>query len=126
MVITDTSFLYAFFNKADFHHKDALSLNKKFEDEVLFAPIEVIEELLTSITRKVSSDSAVRVVKDIFDNEAVTILSSNDFVFDKGWETFKKLSPHKFSFVDCMLISIAKESEATVLTFDKEIQKALR
>ena len=125
MVICDTSFLYAFFNKYDFHHKEALEFAKQYSDENLFAPVEVIQELLTTLTRKSLSEHAITVVESIFDSEAITIINSNELAFDKSWNTFKKLSPHKFSFVDCLLISLAKDSEGTILTFDKELLKAI-
>lgn len=125
MVICDTSFLYAFFNEFDLHHKDAVKIGMEYENANLFTPVEVIEELLTTLTRRTSSDNAIKTVENIFKHDSIGVIHTNELVFDKSWETFKKLNPHKFSFVDCILISLIKDSDGVILTFDKELLKTL-
>ena len=126
MVIVDTSFLYAFFNKNDFHHKNALELYKKYIDEALLVPIEVVEELLTVITRKFSSTEAVKIGKLILDNDLdINIINSNELQFENAWKMFQKLSPHRFSFVDCLLLVLKKEDDDIIFTFDKILSSAL-
>ncbi len=124
MIIIDTSYIIAFFSEKDFHHKKAVEFISQL-DEDLFAPIEVIQELMTTLSRKVSSLYAVKVASSILENNSINIINSHELVFDKAFDTFKKLNPHKFSFVDCVLISLAKNSDATILTFDKDLLKAV-
>ena len=97
MIIIDTSYIIAFFSEKDFHHKKAVEFISQL-DEDLFAPIEVIQELMTTLSRKVSSLYAVKVASSILENNSINIINSHELVFDKAFDTFKKLNPHKFSF----------------------------
>ena len=122
----DTSFIYAFFYEKDFHHKDVIQTLKKLDGEILFTPIEVVQELLTVVTRKFSSEEAIKIGKLIMSEDSwILIFKSHEADFEHGWKVFQKMSPHKFSFVDSLLIGIAKNGDNSVLTFDKEILKVL-
>lgn len=124
MIIIDTSYIIAFLSEKDFHHKKTVEFISQLEED-LFAPIEVIQELITTLSRKVSSRYAIEVVTSILENNSINIIHSHELTFDNAWKTFKKMNPHKFSFVDCILITLAKKSDATILTFDKDLLKAL-
>ncbi len=124
MIVLDTSFLYAFFQKEDKHHKKAREIAKIIaNEELIFIPIEVVEELLTIVTYRESSATAIKIANILLDpKSAIGIVNTHEIVFDEAWAIFKKLNPHKFSFVDCVLISMTINSDgAKLVTFDKAL-----
>lgn len=129
MIVLDTSFLYAFFQKEDKHHKKAGEIAKIIADEeLIFIPIEVVEELVTVVTYRKSSEVAIKIANILLDpKSAIGIVNTHEIVFDEAWTTFQKLNPHKFSFVDCVLISMTKNSDDTkLITFDKALAEAVK
>lgn len=129
MVVLDTSFLYAIFQEEDKHHKKAKEIAKILaNEEIIFIPIEVVQELVTVITYRKSSEVAIKIANIILDpKSAIGIVNSHEVVFDDAWKIFKEESPHKFSFVDCVLISMTKNSDdAKLITFDKALAEAVK
>lgn len=127
MILLDTSFLYAFFQENDNHHKEAIKIAKEIADKnPIFIPIEVLEELMTVVTRKDSSKRAIQIAEIILaPNNAIGILNTHELVFDNAYEIFKKLSPHNFSFVDCILISLIQQNhDSEIISFDKSLLNA--
>ena len=125
MVILDTSYLFSLFQEEDDFHQKALGLSEKLDDEVSYITFLVFQELLTLITSRFSSAEAIRVA-DILNSERspVQFLKLDEEYFDDTLALFKKLSPHRFSFVDVSLMVLAKNMEARVLTFDERLDRA--
>ena len=125
MILLDTSFLYAYFEKKDANHKKALDLASQLDNySTVILPAEVFEELITIITYKASSKKATEIGEMLLDPEGpVKIMQTDPKIFEKTWEKFKKLNPHKFSFIDCLLVTLAEVFKCQVFTFDKEIDK---
>ena len=127
MILLDTSFLYAYFQRKDVHHKEALKLAGQLDGEQAGVPLEVLEELLTVITRKVSSEEAVRVGKTLITQDnPLQIIYPNEAIFYKTWELFRALSPHHFSMADCVLMTLADHFECEVFTFDRALEEELK
>lgn len=124
MVILDTSFLFAYFNKKDTNHKKAVLLASELNNYTAFLPVEVFEELMTVITYKISSKEAVKVGQLLLDYDSpVKFMHSDEKTFKLSWKLFQDMGTHKFSFIDCILITLAKEFQCQIFTFDKKMDK---
>lgn len=126
MMIFDTSFLYAYFEDTDVHHKKAKTLMKELYGKTPLLPIEVFEELMTVTSRKLSSEDAAiwgRVI--LSPDSPIELLKKADNIFQNAWAIFQRLSPHEFSFTDCTLIALSRELSCPILTFDKNLKEAV-
>jgi predicted nucleic acid-binding protein len=124
--LLDTSFIYAYFQHSDIHHKEAVQKAKDPNFGKPVIPYAILQELINIINRKQDSKETIRVIDNILANEELIIfIEPQTQHFQRTWQTFQKLSPHHLSYVDCLLITLAEELECTVLTFDKNLQKVL-
>jgi predicted nucleic acid-binding protein len=74
-----------------------------------------------------SSEEANQVADVLLaENSPVKLLKLDQEYFEEIMDLFKKLSPHKFSFVDVSLMILSKEFEAKVLTFDHRLEEKLK
>jgi predicted nucleic acid-binding protein len=122
MILLDTSFLYAYFQERDVHHREALKWAAQLDEERGFVPVEVFQELVTVITYKVSSKEAIRVGQLLSaKNSPIQLVASDEELFRKVWLKFSSLHPHALSFVDCLLITLAENFSCPIFTFDKKI-----
>lgn len=128
MILLDTSFLVGYFQKGDVHHQKAIALRNtlRSDQDDLQIPLAIFEELMTVITNKVGSEEAVLLGKYLLSEQSpLSIIPFSEQHFSKTWQTFQKLSPHTFSFVDCLLITLSKQYQCPVLTFDKALTSVL-
>ena len=124
MILLDTSFLYAYFEENDSNHKKALALAEglEFADPVLH--IDVLKELISVVTARSTSKQALQISSDLMrDNGPIKILYDNKRIFEVVYSYFAALGPHRLSYVDCLLVALAKEFSCKVLSFDKAILK---
>lgn len=126
MVILDTSYLYALLREEDDHHQKALQLSKKLNDELVYITFLIFQEFLTLLTGRASSQEAIKVADFLLSEKSpIQLLKIDKEYFEDTLALFKKLSPHRFSFVDVSLIILAGELEAEVITFDKRLEERL-
>ncbi len=126
MILLDTSFLYAYFQREDVHHKEALKLAKQADENQVGMPLEILEELLTVITRKISSEEAIKVGSTLIHSDSpIQVLYPNEEQFKRAWTTFRARSPHRFSFPDCVLLTLANHFAWPVFTFDKILKEQI-
>lgn len=128
MTILDTSFLFAFFHQEDAFHKEAITqAQKKDRDQTVAIPLEVFEELITVVCRKKGTEAAIKIGKFLLHEiSPVQILSPIPMQFLKTWNQFQVIAPHHLSYVDCLLLVLAKEHGCHILTFDKAITERLQ
>lgn len=124
MIFLDTAFLYAYLVKEDVHHKEALKIAKRLEGEI-FVTLDVIKELVTVVTYKISSEAAIQFFNFAKSNEFFRIIGGVEGLFGETMEVFERLERHKLSYVDCSLVAIAHMFDCEIVTFDKELQKVL-
>lgn len=126
MILLDTSFLYAYFQREDVHHKEAIKLAQHLNEDQVAVPVEILEELLGVITRKISSEEAIKAGSTLIHPDSpIQILYSNEEQFKKTWATFRTRSPHRFSFPDCVLLTLANHFGWPVFTFDKTLKEQI-
>lgn len=122
MLILDTSFLFAFFQETDDHHNKAVQLTASLEEDIVYFPFLVFQELLTLLTSRYSSKEAVRISEIMLDKDfPAKILKIDEEYFEQSIKMFKKLGKHRFSFVDVSLLVLASELEAKIITFDTRL-----
>ena len=126
MIILDTSFLFAYFQSTDVHHKKALEYAKNLDNEKILLPYDILKELITVITYKISSEEALKVLDALTVKDSpIELLHIDDIMNEQSLKLFKELSPHKFSFIDVLLIYLSKTFNCKVLTFDKVLMDKL-
>lgn len=126
MVILDTSFLFALFIKEDEFHEKASVLARQQEGQLLACSFLVFQELMTLLMSKIGSAAAIKIGKDLLDSSSsVQFLRMDEESFEDTWSLFETIGTHKLSFVDVSLITLAKNLDAKVLTFDQGLEKAL-
>jgi len=124
MIYLDTSFLISWLIKDDLHHKKALDIVGEIQEDV-FVTLDVLKEFLTVVTYKSSSEAALALFDIIYSGKFVQIVQETSEGFEETIETHRSLRYHKFSYVDCSLIAVARTMQCKVLTFDKELGKAV-
>jgi predicted nucleic acid-binding protein len=126
MVILDTSFLVAYFREMDVHHAKALQRAEELRGEKMVITFLVFQELASILNRKVSTEFATSVTRKLLSPDSnIELFKLDESFFEEVLELYGKLGPHSFSYVDVSLIHLSKELELSVLTFDKELEKAL-
>lgn len=125
MIFLDTSFLFGYLVKDDPHHMVAVNLSSEIEDAAFITP-DILKELVTVATYRISSDAAIKLFNAILDSESIKVIGEIENHINLTMEIFSSLGNHKLSYVDCSLIAVAQMLECRVLTFDKELEKALQ
>ncbi|MEK7673096.1 MAG: PIN domain-containing protein [Patescibacteria group bacterium] len=121
MILLDTSVWIAFLDRDDSCHQQALEIlvNLNYKD------VEVIDHLyaetLTVFRNKGSDQYSINFMAFLTDEEIKVINTSNN-AFGLAQELF--FSFRKLSFNDSLLMAVAKELNAQLVTFDKELSKA--
>lgn len=127
MILLDTSFLFAQYHEDDVHHKEALRLAEQHEQDQAFIISGVFQEMVTLLQRKVSLGASVEAGERILKTDSpIQLLKLDEILFELAWFKFKKLAPHKLSFVDCLLLATAEHMEVSLLTFDRELLSQLK
>ena len=126
-VIVDTSVIIAFFNKRDKNHKRAISLLKDAMMKhygLLFISDYVIDETVTYLLKRIRrADVAIRAGKFLLGNlegypDLFKVIFTDEDIFSMAWTLFERLSKKGLSFTDCILLSIAKDYNLAIMTFD--------
>lgn len=122
MIILDTSFLFAYFQSTDVHHNKALEYAENLDNEKILLPYDILKELITVITYKISSEEALKVLDALtIKDSPIELLHIDEIMNEQSLKLFKELSPHKFSFIDVLLIYLSRTFNSEILTFDKAL-----
>ncbi|AWR94072.1 type II toxin-antitoxin system VapC family toxin [Acidianus brierleyi] len=119
MIILDTSFLIAFYNKRDSRHEEALKIFDDTNDKLVISDY-IFDEIVTFLRAKVPW-TAIEVGENILEN--LDIIRVNDEDFRTAWELFNKFN--KLSFTDCTTLSLSKRLKIKrLVTFDQALSNA--
>ena len=127
MVLLDSSFLIAYYNQTDIHHKKSFEIMKEIGSGEYGQPIipdSVFNEVVNVLFNRLKNHSmVVKVCEDIL--SFTTIFHSNELLFKESWKIFKEQSDFtKLSFTDCSIIALMKkENIKKIATFDKDFSK---
>lgn len=125
MIFLDTAFLYAYLVKEDVHHRAAVNKALELNDENIYVTRDVLKELVTVLTYNISSEVAITLFDYIITSGSFRVAEEKNEYFEEAMMIFRSLGKHKFSYVDCSLITLVQALECTVLTFDKKLERAL-
>ncbi len=103
MIILDTSFLTAFYNKRDSRHREALKIFDEIANDKLVISDYIFDEVVTSLRAKVPW-IAQEVGENILEN--LDVIRVNDEDFKTAWELFNKFD--ELSFTDFTTLSLSK------------------
>jgi predicted nucleic acid-binding protein len=120
MIILDTSFLIAFYNKRDSRHREALKIFDEIANDKLVISDYIFDEVVTFLRAKVPW-IAQEVGENILEN--LNVIRANDEDFRTAWELFNKFD--ELSFTDCTTLSLSKRLKIRrVVTFDQSLIRA--
>ncbi|ACP34663.1 PilT protein domain protein [Sulfolobus islandicus L.S.2.15] len=120
MIILDTSFLIAFYNKRDSRHEKALKIFDEITNDKLVISDYIFDEIVTFLRAKVPW-IAIEVGENILEN--LDMIRVNDEDFRTAWELFNKFD--ELSFTDCTTLSLSKRLKIRrVVTFDQALSNA--
>jgi predicted nucleic acid-binding protein len=122
MIILDSNVWIAFFHERDSQHKRAEKIVKEISFPIV-APEYVIIEVSSILRFKAGKKISNDFLENIFDNENIEILLSNELFFSNTADNFKNSKNKSLSFVDTALLYLSKSYQ--VITFDKDLQKAI-
>ena len=124
MIVLDSSFLVAYHNTRDTHHKAAAEVMARFLDgewgrglllEYVF--LEVVTVLMARCGARVASD-----VADVLLAARELDLVPCSELFIEAVETFRSQKQTRLSFVDATIVNVARDrAHGLVATFDREL-----
>lgn len=116
--LLDTNFISALFNTNDSNHRVAVQISEGIASADIVIPSVVFAELMSLSKDKVRRDSNVKISLDIV-NEIPCLDKSNL----KRYIEFTKDLPNSFTAIDSVILFLAKENNARLVTFDKKLQR---
>ena len=118
-IVVDSNIFYAILNKDDSLHNDANKLFEEISKNIIIVPYSVLSEVSTLLCYRQWKRKADEFIKMLQESDNVFIVSNflNDDI-----DNFL-LVDSKISFTDISLISICKEYNALLASFDKQLLK---
>jgi predicted nucleic acid-binding protein len=127
MIILDSSFLIAFHNENDIHHRSAAKLMPQLivgNFGQLLMPEYVYLEVVTVVALKRDFPTAIKVGSALLNAKEIQFVPCSHF-FQDAWRYFQSQGTGAvLSFIDAALVALAKQRGVRHLaTFDKGFQK---
>lgn len=124
MIIADSSFLVAFFNKKDSQHQKAIDDMKKFDEtnEEFVITEHVLGETATVLLYQNGLEAAVRFID--FSREKCSIQGWDADDFQASLSCFKEQA-RKLSYIDSTLVYLSGVLRCRVATYDENILKEI-
>jgi len=124
-LLTDTDFLIALYKKDDTNHKKSIFLLEEVgrQQWKLIVSIFSYAETVTILSQRISHRVAVNFIEDI-DKAGINIIHSDEVVFKKAKDLFRKQLSKNVSFVDVLNMAFCKLSGySQILSFDIDYKK---
>ncbi len=121
-MILDSNVWIALYLEEDSQHKKALKLAPFFRHVAI--PEYVILETCTILLIKAGGEISEKFLDYAFDNREITVLFSMRDFFQETIKIFREKNGKKLSTIDASLLYLSSEHE--VITFDKDLQKAIK
>ena len=125
MVLLDSNVWVAYLHETDSLHTKAAAILDEIvaTGELVVLPEYVLSEVISVVRLRVGTEAAKEFVLRVLDSEWVCILERTKREYLTTCMMIVAGDYPKLSFVDCMLCILA--SKYHVVTFDKELQKAI-
>ena len=111
----------ALFLDFDTQHKKAERILQKISS-IIYVPYCVVAEVTTILTYKHSKELANNFIAYVRNNKDMSIIA-NDTLDEMDFYT---ALPYKLSFMDSSLIFLSRKLGATLVTFDKQLERIKR
>ncbi|HEV8306564.1 MAG TPA: PIN domain-containing protein [Methylomirabilota bacterium] len=126
MIVLDSSFLVAYHNRRDVHHRAAVATMESLVAGQ-WGPALLIEyvflEVVTVLLARRGLDAAVRVATILLQARDVEFVPSSDTFLDV-METFRAQRHGRLSFTDAAIVTVAQHRGAPfVATFDRDFRE---
>ena len=121
MIILDSSVWIALINNDDSCYEKARNIVKNIFYEDIDIYDFIFTEILTVLRKKTSIKLCSKFIRFI-DKTKIGITLNNEKLIKLANNTFFKFD--KLSYTDCLILASALLSEARLVTFDKNLQKA--
>ncbi len=123
MIFLDASFIVAYANADDKHHKRAVEIAKEIEDGVhgerAVSEYTIDEVTTVLLSRTNNYEIAVSTGKEL---RNLFFIREDYALFEKTWEVFSTQKKPYISFTDCNTIAICeREGIAKLATFDVKL-----
>lgn len=123
MILVDSNYLLALARDHDSLHNLAVDFKSKLVDFGILYLEDVLKEVQTIISVRISHQESFAWIDSIYKNEAdidrqYNLSSSEYFEVLNYW---RSLANSRLSFVDAQILYLANKYNFKVLTFDKEI-----
>lgn len=116
--LLDTNFLSAFLNEKDSYYSIANEMAEEFTSAIITIPTVVFAELMSFTKNKKFREFSVKTSLEMAD-ETPCLNESNL----RGYLKFTKDLPNSFTAIDSIILFLAKENHAELITFDKKLQR---
>ena len=123
MILLDTSYLVALFNRSDSQHARAKRLQAELAGESLIVLEYVVLELATVLAAKGGIDIAKEGVESLLQSEQVEFLPCSQLFSMALYRMFNQKT-YQLSFVDSALLTCLEAKHAEkIVTFDEVLAK---
>jgi predicted nucleic acid-binding protein len=122
-LIADSSFLVALFYDADSLYPRAMRDLESLTGPHIIAD-RVLEETFTALCYKIGAREAQLSIQKIRANKQFSILTLNEVDIRLAWALAEKVEK-KFSFVDCVVITLCRQMKQPPLSYDQAMVKAV-
>lgn len=121
-VVVDSSVILAYYNEIDDFHAEAVKAANRLEQAIAIVHPYVIQEVVTLLTYRRGVEGARQFLEDIRNADNILVPAVDA---EKDMLYFLQVN-RKISFTDVALVRLAKEMNASLLTFDRQILSLLK
>ncbi|MGH3132514.1 MAG: type II toxin-antitoxin system VapC family toxin [Gaiellaceae bacterium] len=126
MVVLDSSFLVAYHNSRDVHHRAATNTMERLVagewGRGLLLEYVVVEVATVLLARR-GLETASKVTRALLESREVDFLPCSD-AFIETFETFTRQTRGTLSFTDAAIVTVARKTPGTVVaTFDSDLAR---
>lgn len=123
-VFVDTSFVVAFVNKNDQHHRLALDLSKRFTGRRLVTTDAILLEIGNALSRNFKRE-CIETLEDFLTSDDVRVIHVHPELFRRAFDLYKSHSDKLWGLIDCVSFVVMKElGIADALSADRHFEQA--
>lgn len=123
MIILDSSVIIAYFRTNELDHARAEKIFQ--ENNILLVPNVVFSEVVTILKMKEGFEVAANAIEFLINGDGIEIVYIDENLFDSSIGYFVA-NKNALSFVDTLLLKLANSEKVPLITFDRELEKAIR
>ena len=124
MVFADTYYYLALLNEADEDHLRVVAWTAQFDGRIVTTDA-VLTEVADGLSRGPGRGAAVRLIRDLLRDPAVTVVEVNRRLFERGLDLYENRPDKDWSLTDCIsFVVMERERIDHALTADHHFQQA--